>query len=832
MLFMPTYQGLTRLSLALAFSCFIAYTGFAQGTKADQPTSTATKKGPEGVKLEGRAVLNALTFEKGPTSGQYLGASLINGQAMPFTNKQPVQGFSGVVKNSDGTYMAMMDNGFGTIENSADSRLRVYKIKPNFKTSQGGSGKIDVLGFFELRDPDHHIPFTITHFFTKERLLTGADFDIESVQRAKDGTYWFGDEFGPFLLHTDATGKLLQAPISLPDFDHPGQDVRIPQNPLNEEATPLRIMNALRAHAQQSGNRRTPVCSPAFGIVEDDDPNTFEESRKTPPSGSGLEEASSEIFDVASLQMAGFPVVVWTVNDLATMNGFIKQKVNGIISDRPDLLWQAASTYDGNSDGKPDFLDADGLLNIQLFDAQGHRGGRSLRPENTLPAMEISLDYLMTTLEMDCGITKDGIPVLDHDPHLESAKVRKVDGTSYVYAHEVLIKDYTLRQIQTTFIADKLLAGRQEQKNDLALSPVAVAFAKAKGLPHPYTMPALQQVFDFVKFYAAYYKNGAGKSHLEATKRWKNAERVRFNIETKTNPRTDKDDRGITFADRTLAPVPFAKAVANVIVANGLQERADMQSFDFRTLLSVQSQYPKIRTVYLFGDFPKIGNTGDGANLQGQNGKNSPWLGGLHWPYRITSLQNPLRAQPSGGFEGMGITPAGDKLLPLLEKSLAGQSANTLLIHEFDLKTNQYTGVRYQYVLDARGTAIGDFALFSANEGLVIERDDSKGDLNGFKSIFKIKFNAEGKPVSKELLVNLLSIQDPNKLSEPYLKGDIGLGEHFAFPFITIEDIVILDPTHIGVLNDNNYPFGVGRHIGSQQPEDNEFIILKLPSPL
>ena len=39
------------------------------------------------------------------------------------------------------------------------------------------------------------------------RLLTGADFDIESFRQAKDGTFWFGDEFGPFLIHTDATGK-------------------------------------------------------------------------------------------------------------------------------------------------------------------------------------------------------------------------------------------------------------------------------------------------------------------------------------------------------------------------------------------------------------------------------------------------------------------------------------------------------------------------------------------------------------------------------------------------------------------------------------------------
>ena len=36
------------------------------------------------------------------------------------------------------------------------------------------------------------------------RLLTGADFDVESIARMKDGTFWVGEEFGPYLLHFDA----------------------------------------------------------------------------------------------------------------------------------------------------------------------------------------------------------------------------------------------------------------------------------------------------------------------------------------------------------------------------------------------------------------------------------------------------------------------------------------------------------------------------------------------------------------------------------------------------------------------------------------------------
>ncbi|NJL33949.1 MAG: transporter substrate-binding domain-containing protein, partial [Chloroflexaceae bacterium] len=36
------------------------------------------------------------------------------------------------------------------------------------------------------------------------------------VPAGPDGTFWFGEEFGPYILHTDAAGRLLQAPISMP----------------------------------------------------------------------------------------------------------------------------------------------------------------------------------------------------------------------------------------------------------------------------------------------------------------------------------------------------------------------------------------------------------------------------------------------------------------------------------------------------------------------------------------------------------------------------------------------------------------------------------------
>ncbi len=780
--------------------------------------------------LIARAVLPAATFSEGPTSGQYISQGLINQQPVPFLNKQPVQGFSAVLNNFDSTFTALSDNGFGSIENSADYHLRLYNIKPNFKRAVGiGDGSIEVLNFIELRDPNRLIPFAITNHFTDSRILTGADFDIESIQRTPNGEYWIGDEFGPFLLHFDKNGVLLDPPFALPDFDNPEKELRAPQNPFSEEFSALRIMNAMRAHAASFGSK-PPVMSPWFVMLDDNNENTVVGSRQNP--ATGLQEASSEIFNVSSLNRAGHDVVVYTVNDLENMKLLLELGVQGIISDRPDLLLEAVQSFDKNNDGKADFLDEEGLIDVTLFDAQGHRGARNLRPENTIPSMEAALDYLMPTLEFDCGITSDGIPVLDHDPHIEASKTRKADGTAYEFEDEVLVKDLTLQDIQNTFIADKILNGRPAQTNDLSLSPVSVAFASQNEFLNPYIMPSLQQVFDFVSFYIEYYKNGNGKSDPNAKKRWKNASKVRFNIETKINPRTDQDDRGDIFAERTTDPETFTKAVAEVIVSNNLSDRADIQSFDFRTLLIAHKLYPQIRTVCLFGDFPKVGTSGDGTNLQDQNGKNTPWLAGLFWPYRSTKLDTPFRVKGSGGFEGMALTTDTSTLLPLLEKPLEESENNNLLIHEFDINSKSYTGKKFEYPLNERATAIGDFVMFNKKRGVIIERDGSQGDVNGFKAVYEVELDEEQPLIEKRLNVDLLDIDDIREISKPGLEGDIGIGKEFAFPFVTIKSVVVFNPFLIGILNDNNYPFSIGRHVGTGLPDDNEFIMLWLDQPL
>lgn len=184
-----------------------------------QPQTVAQ---PQAV-LEGRAVLPADTFAPGPQAGSQLGSDPINGRTPPFPN-QPVQGISAVLAAGPNEYWVMLDNGFGAKNNSADFLLRIYRVRPEFETAKGGSGTVAVGDFLQLRDPDRQIPFAIVNQNSQERLLTGADFDIESIRQDRNGDFWIGDEFGPFLLHTDASGKVLEAPIPLPN-------VKSPQNP-------------------------------------------------------------------------------------------------------------------------------------------------------------------------------------------------------------------------------------------------------------------------------------------------------------------------------------------------------------------------------------------------------------------------------------------------------------------------------------------------------------------------------------------------------------------------------------------------------------------------
>ena len=110
----------------------------------------------------------------------------------------------------------------------------------------------------------------------------------------------------------------------------------------------------------------------------------------------------------------------------------------------------------------------------------------------------------------------------------------------------------------------------------------------------------------------------------------------------------------------------------------------------------------------------------------------------------------------------------------------------------------------------------------------MLERDNTQGDLTGFKALERVTLGAPGTTIAKSQAADLMNIADPHGISLPAQPGDVGLGNPFAFPFVTIEDIVIEDRRQVTVLNDNNFPFSVGRHTGTGAPDDEELILLKL----
>ena len=202
----------------------------------------------------------------------------------------------------------------------------------------------------------------------------------------------------------------------------------------------------------------------------------------------------------------------------------------------------------------------------------------------------------------------------------------------------------------------------------------------------------------------------------------------------------------------------------------------------------------------------------------------------------------------SKGFEGMAASPDGKFLYPLLEGPLLTASGEMeskdgkryLRILEFDVAKGEYTGKNWKYTLEAPANSIGDFNLIDASTGLIIERDDTEGDVAQactegalkpdcfnvpakFKRIYKVDMGQADTDgfVRKVGYIDLMDIQDPNKLAR---QG--GKDGKLTFPFFTIENVDLIDADHIIVGNDNNLPFSSGRALG--KADDNELILLKV----
>ncbi|WP_309739930.1 esterase-like activity of phytase family protein, partial [Chamaesiphon sp. OTE_20_metabat_361] len=178
----------------------------------------------------------------------------------------------------------------------------------------------------------------------------------------------------------------------------------------------------------------------------------------------------------------------------------------------------------------------------------------------------------------------------------------------------------------------------------------------------------------------------------------------------------------------------------------------------------------------------------------------------------------------SRGFEGMAISPDKSTLYPLLEGTVFGDPAGSLRIYEFDVASQKYKGQLGFYKMEAVGNAIGDMTVINNNEYLVIERDGGQGDLAKFKKVYKVdlsKKDANGN-VAKEEVADLLNIPDPQDLNKDG-------STTYRMPFVTIENLLLIDANTILVANDNNYPFSIGRPPGI---DNTEIVQITLNKPL
>ncbi|ADW67135.1 glycerophosphodiester phosphodiesterase family protein [Granulicella tundricola] len=184
-----------------------------------------------------------------------------------------------------------------------------------------------------------------------------------------------------------------------------------------------------------------------------------------------------------------------------------------------------------------------------------HRGGRALRPENTIPSFQHGIDVGADVLELDLAVTKDGVLVVSHSPYLtypvdtDVAKERVCDGPALPPG--TAIHTLTLAQLK---------------QYDCGLHPLK-RFPKQMAVPHT-TIPTFDEVLELAP---------------QGT--------FQFNVETKIYP---------NHPELTPAPEAFVKMIDDAVKRRHLQARVILQSFDFRTLHAMRAIDPAIRLSALF----------------------------------------------------------------------------------------------------------------------------------------------------------------------------------------------------------------------------------------
>ena len=216
-----------------------------------------------------------------------------------------------------------------------------------------------------------------------------------------------------------------------------------------------------------------------------------------------------------------------------------------------------------------------------MLELQGHRGARGLWPENTLAAFGGALELGVSTVELDCGLTRDGVIVVTHDPELNPDLTRGADGR-FLARTGPRIFDLTFRELES-YDVGRLQPG----------SAYAARFPEQEPVDGE-RIPRLTDVLALV--------------------RARSEGRVRVAIEVKTFPGQP---------ELTATPAAFAAALERDVEATGTLAMVSIMAFDFRVLTAVQRLMPQAATVAL----TEQQNGGDTVGLGAS--QPSPWLGGL-----------------------------------------------------------------------------------------------------------------------------------------------------------------------------------------------------------
>jgi glycerophosphoryl diester phosphodiesterase len=194
---------------------------------------------------------------------------------------------------------------------------------------------------------------------------------------------------------------------------------------------------------------------------------------------------------------------------------------------------------------------------MPAFDIEAHRGGRALFPENTLVSFANALSMGVDTLELDVGVTRDGVLVISHERGLNPDLARSADG-NYVAAPGIPFVKLSLDEVKQ-FDVGQIRPG----------STYAAQFPDQHAVPGT-RIPTLKELIHLVR------RSGNNQ--------------VRLNVETKIDP---------NYPDESPPPERFVALLLDLLRTEKFQDRVMVQSFDWRTLQLVQKLAPEIPTVYL-----------------------------------------------------------------------------------------------------------------------------------------------------------------------------------------------------------------------------------------